>query len=97
MKQGESGNTPRAVQLTHELLVWMIPQLDKFPRNRRFTLGERIESGLIEVLANLVEAGYSRKNGEYLRQANRQLAVARHLWRVCLELNTIDKKRSRAF
>lgn len=34
---------PQAVQSCHELLLWLIPQLDKFPRVRRFTLGERIE------------------------------------------------------
>ena len=29
-------------QAVHELLCWLVPQLDKFPRNRRFTLGERV-------------------------------------------------------
>jgi hypothetical protein len=36
--------TPQAVQAAHELLRWLIPQIDKFPRVRRFTLGERLES-----------------------------------------------------
>ena len=36
---------PRAVQACHELLAWLIPQLDLFPRARRFTLGERLETG----------------------------------------------------
>ena len=31
-------NVLQAVQLCHELLLWLIPQLDKFPRVRRFTL-----------------------------------------------------------
>lgn len=34
---------PQVVQSCHELLFWLIPQLDKFSRARRFTLGERIE------------------------------------------------------
>lgn len=38
-----SPTVPQAVQSCHELLLWLIPQLDKFPRSRRFTLGERIE------------------------------------------------------
>jgi hypothetical protein len=38
-----AANIPQAVQSCHELLLWFIPQLDKFPRVRRFTLGERIE------------------------------------------------------
>jgi len=41
---------PKAVQDCHGLLIWLIPLLDNFPRNRRFTLGERLESGLLEIL-----------------------------------------------
>ena len=54
-------SVPQAVQACHELLLWLIPQLDKFPRSRRFTLGERIEAGLLDVLELLVEAAYTRK------------------------------------
>jgi hypothetical protein len=35
--------TPQAVQACHELIRWLVPQLDKFPRLRRYTLGERLE------------------------------------------------------
>ena len=52
--------SPQAVVACHQLLLWLVPQLDKFPRARRFTLGERIESGLLEVLERLIEAAYSR-------------------------------------
>ncbi len=37
-------SVPQAVQSCHELLLWLIPQLGKLPRVRRFTLGERIEA-----------------------------------------------------
>ena len=49
-----SATVPQAVQVCHELLLWVIPQLDRFPRARRFTLGERIEPGLLEVSESLV-------------------------------------------
>jgi hypothetical protein len=39
-----SATVPQAVQSCHELLLWLIPHLDKYPRVRRFTLGERIET-----------------------------------------------------
>ena len=55
-----SDRTPQAVQDCHALLLWLIPHLDKFPRLRRFTLGERLEGGLLVVLEHLVEAAYSR-------------------------------------
>jgi len=34
--------------------------LDKFPRVRRFTLNERLETALLEVLEATVESAYTR-------------------------------------
>ncbi len=86
-------SVPQAVQACHELLTWLIPQLDKFPRARRFTLGDRLESGLLEVLEGVVEAAYSREKRAPLHRANLRLQVVRHLWRVCHELRVISIKQ----
>ena len=85
--------SPLAVRRCHELLLWLIPLLDQFPRNRRFTLGERLESGLLDVLQLLIEAAYSRNKQAALRQANLTLAKVRHLWRLSFELKLIGMKR----
>jgi hypothetical protein len=61
-----SATVPQAVELCHELLLWLIPQLDKFPRVRRFTLGERIDAGLLEALELSVE-GAEEFSGSFLR------------------------------
>jgi hypothetical protein len=84
---------PQAVQACHELLLWLIPLLDKFPRSRRFTLGGRLEKGLLTVLEDLVEAAYSKHKRDALTHANRQLEVNRHLWRLAYELQVIPLKR----
>jgi hypothetical protein len=89
----EATNVPRALQVCHDLLVWLIPLLDQFPRQRRFTLGERLESGLLAVLESLVEAAYTREKRDALALANRRLAVNRHLWRLALELKVINLRR----
>ena len=86
-------STPQAVQACHDLIRWLVPQLDKFPRNRRFTLGERLEQALLEVLELLVEAAYSRDKQAALQRANLRLEMARHLWRLAHELETISLKR----
>jgi hypothetical protein len=87
--------TPRAAQSCHELLLWIIPLLDQFPRNRRFTLGERLENSLLSVLEGVTEAAYSRgkKKGSVLQRTNLQLQVARHLWRLSQELKVISLRR----
>ena len=51
-----NSTVPRAVQSCHDLLAWLIPCLDDFPRVRRFTLGERLETTLLQVLEGLVKA-----------------------------------------
>ena len=89
----ESPSVPTAVQDCHALLRWMVPHLDKFPRSRRFTLGERLESGLLQVLECLVRAAYARRNHALLADANATLDVVRHLWRLCFELEVIPVKR----
>lgn len=90
-----TSTTPQAIQLCHELLVWLIPLLDQFPRTRRYSLGEKLENTLLEVLERLVEAAYARTNQKTiaLTTANIRLEVVRHLWRVCYELQIISMKR----
>lgn len=84
--------TPKAVQDCHLCLLWIIPKLDQFPRVRRFTLGERIETSLLETLEYLTLAAYEKNKKAHLRQANQKLAVARHLWRLAFELKVISIK-----
>nr|VFK36392.1 MAG: 23S rRNA-intervening sequence protein [Candidatus Kentron sp. SD]VFK38627.1 MAG: 23S rRNA-intervening sequence protein [Candidatus Kentron sp. SD] len=84
--------TPKAISDCHALLEWLIPQLDKFPRSRRFTLGERIETGVLAVLENLIEAAYSRGKMEPLKRANLKLNVVIHLWRLSFRLQVVNTK-----
>ena len=86
-------NVPQAVQSCHDLLLWLIPQLDKFPRSQRFTLGERLEVGVLEVLELLVEAAYSRHKDQPLLRGNLRLEVVRHLWRLAHELKVIATRQ----
>lgn len=89
-------STPQAVQACHELLRWLIPQLDKFPRVRRFTLGERLESILLEVLEATVESVYSRNKRPSLQRANFRLEVARDRADFCI-LRNRDGSARRSF
>lgn len=89
----EKSSVPKVVDDCHELLKWIIPQLDKFPRNRRFTLGERIEKGLLAVLEECIDAAYRRDKQQNLAVANRRLSSTRHLWRLAYELKTISKRQ----
>ena len=79
MQTSRQSGTPKAVQDCHQLLEWLIPLLDKFPRVRRFTLGERIESGLLRVLEDLLRASYGHNKQQALQQANVPLDLGRQV------------------
>ena len=80
---------PRAVQECHDLLRRLIPHPDKFPRARRFTLGERLEGGLLD-------AAYRRDKTPALRRANRRLHVVRHLRRLSYQLEVVPANGNRS-
>ncbi len=84
---------PQAIDDCHELILWLIPLLDQFPRKRRFTLGERLENRLLLTLEHLIEAAYSTDKFAALGKANLALEVCRHLWRMSWQLKCISTRR----
>ncbi len=83
----------KVVEDCHKLIAWLIPVLDKFPRVRRYTLGEHIEQGLLVVLELLIEAEFAKRSKMALiAKANTKLSVVRHLWRLAYELKVISHK-----
>lgn len=66
----------------HDLLVYVIPQIDKFPRDQRFVLSDRIENKLLDVQESWLRAYYSRDKRGHLLEANLRLEVARRLVRL---------------
>ena len=93
MNKAASPSTPKAVHDCRELLLWMIPHLDKLPKNRRYALGEKLENRVLTILETLVAAAYSQQKRTLLFQANRDLEVCRHLWRLCFDFKVIPVKR----
>jgi len=66
----------------HDLLVYLVPQLSRFPRDQKFVLGDRIEVKLLEVQESCLRAYYSQEKRAYLLEANLTLEVTRHLIRL---------------
>jgi hypothetical protein len=70
-----------------DLLLYLIPQLNKFPRDQKFVLGDRIETKLLDVQEDCLRAYYGRDKRGHLLEANLQLKVARHLVRLINNAN----------
>lgn len=66
---------------TYDFLLWLIPQVQKFPRAYRFTLSERIQRLALTFQDSLIAAGKSKGGSrrDNLQQADIQLEQLR-LW-----------------
>jgi len=50
------------IQKTFDMLLWLIPKLDLFPRKQKYLLGERIEKSALDFIGLLQKAKYDKKN-----------------------------------
>jgi len=71
-----------AITRCYDLILWLVPAVDKFPRTRKFTLGGRIEAICLETLEALIEAKYTRGKADILRRVNLRLETLRYLIRL---------------
>lgn len=87
------------IQKVYDLLKYAIPILNKFPRNHKFTLGDRIQNQLSDLLELYVEAYYLPKDKKQalLLHANISLEKLRHYFRLCFELGIYDSKKYNEF
>lgn len=80
------------IRAAHEFVVWLIPKIGKFPRDLRFTVGEKIERQALAVLEGLIRARYSRQRTPMLDAVNVDLEVLRFLLRIAHDLRALPTK-----
>ncbi len=77
---------------THDLLLWLIPQTLKFPREQRFVMAQRVQDTALDLQEELLEAALSkgRRQTQLLAQADITLARLRFHLRLCHELKLLE-------
>jgi hypothetical protein len=88
-----SKHTGAAVEPHYQVLAWLLPTVEKFPRSHKFTLGARIETTALNVLEALIEATYTRDRTQHLRRANLGIEKLRFLIRLATDLRLLDRRR----
>ena len=79
--------------LIYDLLLWFSPKIAQFPKKYKYTLGDRITNGLLEILELIIEAKYtSRKKSHFLRKANLHLEKLRFLIHLAKDLQCMNIK-----
>ena len=88
-----SKRTGAAIEAHYQFLLWLGPALENFPKNQKFTLGDRIQNQALDVLDALIEATYTRERTQHLRRANLGIEKLRFLFRLAVELHYLDRRR----
>jgi len=71
------------LQAWYSFASWLFDLTEKFPRRIRLTLTSRIDSLVLDILEDIVEAKYRREKMELLFGMNRKLERLRFLLRLC--------------
>ena len=82
-----------ALTKTYDLLLWIIPQLEKFPKGQKYLLGDRIETLVLDILDLLIQAAYTKDKTHLLRNANLKLEQLRYLIRLVTDLKYLSIRK----
>lgn len=77
----------------YDIILWLMPQVEKFPRDMKFTLGDRIMNILLDALGMLIEAAYVKDKEPLLRKFSIQLEKTRVLLRLSKDREALSIKK----
>ena len=87
------GSEIPAVTKLYDIILWLMPQIEKFPRDFKFTIGDKIISILLNSLELIIEAVYTKDKHNFLRRLNLQLEKLRYLIRLSKDLKALSIKK----
>jgi len=80
---------------SYDLTLWYLKKIEKLPKNHRFTIGERIQESLLDLVLILSDAIYSSNKKNLLLQANRSIEKIRLLTRLLKDLTLLSNENFR--
>ena len=81
-----------AILKLYDLMVWTLNHTARFPRHHRYSLGNRLEATLLDLLDVLIEARYQRENTASLDRANILLERLRFQMRLAKDLTALSRR-----
>ena len=80
-------------QKVYDLILWMYPLINKFPKKQRFVLGQQLENTLLDILKGIIQANQERDRLEILKQVSIDLDKFRILFRLAKDLRFMSIKQ----
>ncbi|MBI5742555.1 MAG: diversity-generating retroelement protein Avd [Candidatus Niyogibacteria bacterium] len=71
---------------TYELILWIYPAVNKFPKSQRFVLGQQIENTTLNILKGIISANMERAKLPYLKQVSVELDKLRIIIRLAKDM-----------
>jgi four helix bundle protein len=75
---------------TYDLILWIYPTVNKFPKSQRFVLGQHIENTVLELLEGIIEANSQKDKTFYLKNLSIKLDKLRILIRLSKDFKFIS-------
>jgi hypothetical protein len=84
---------PKIITSLHDLAKWLLERTNRFPRNWRITLGDKIDKTAIELLIQAQKAAMTKQKMKHLISISENLEVLRILIRLSHELGCLEPKQ----
>ena len=84
------------LEKTYELILWLYPTVNKFPKSQRFVLGQRIENTMLKIVEEIIEMRLMTRGEEKLRQLQKisvEMDKLRILIRISKDLKFIKSSQ----
>ena len=78
------------IDKVYEFTIWTTNHVSKFPKSYRFTIGDRIQLRLTQILETLVRSKYTQHRASLLREANLDLELLRFQFRMAKDLKCLS-------
>ena len=81
------------IQKTYDIIKWLIPKIEKFPRSQKFVLGDRIEVAFLDFLKFVALASKTKEKRDILAVADAKLVEIRYLCQLIVDLQYLSIKQ----
>jgi len=76
----------------YDFIKWFMLKTAKFPRNYRYTFGEKLENFILGLLEQFIKAKFTKDRHSILIEINMKLEILRYYIRICNDLELITSK-----
>lgn len=76
-----------------EIVPWIMARTERFPKNLRYSLAQKIDNICLEILELIVQAIYSQTKRDILQRINLKLDVLRALLQMAFKMQRLSESQ----